>query len=114
MYFSACSINTFTVASKNCNSHHFVPTNLGSIIFTLDGVDSRARPGLKERVKLGILAKPARVAEEGVLLVVVDGPTLVALVDILPARPTHPRVGRDRRLAPRTLENLRTSLERDR
>jgi hypothetical protein len=91
----------------------FLIANLCSVIFTLNGVDSRARPGLEERVKLGVLAEPARVAEEGIFLIVVDGPTLVALVDVLPARPTHPWVGRDRRLAPRTLENLGISLQRD-
>ena len=72
-----------------------MPTNLGSVILALDGINSRARSGLEERVKLSILAEPTRVAEEGILLVVVDGSTLVALVDVLPACPAHPRVGRD-------------------
>ena len=80
--------------------------NLSSVLLTLYGVNSRARPGLKERIKLGVLAEPTRVAEEGVFLIVVDGPTLVALVDILSACPTHSWVGRDRGLAPGTLKNL--------
>ena len=100
--------NIFNIGSQ---SQFFFPANLSSVIFTLYGVDGRARSGLKERVKLGIFAESTRVAEKWIFLVVVDGSTLVALVDVLPACPTHSWVGRDRRLAPGTLKNLRTSLQ---
>ena len=88
---------------NTCAGH---PTNLLSVILTLDGINSRTRPSLEEYIKLGVLAKPARVAEKRVFLVVVNGSTLVALVDVLTARATHPRVGGHGGLAPWTLENL--------
>ena len=40
-------------------------------------------PGGQAVLELGVLAEAAAVAEEGILLVVVDGPALVTLVDIL-------------------------------
>ena len=50
------------------------PTHLLPVIFRLDGVNSRARSCFHDCVEFGILAEPTRVAEEGVLLIVVDGP----------------------------------------
>ena len=85
--------------------------HLQPVVLTLYGVDGRARLGLKVSIKLAVLAKPTRVTQEGILLVVVDGPTLVALVDVLPTGATDTRMRGDRRLAPRTLEHLRTSLD---
>ena len=53
-----------------------------------------------------LLAESTAVAEEGILLVVVDGAALVALEHVLPAVAAHPGVGRHRGRAPGTLQRL--------
>jgi hypothetical protein len=59
-----------------------------------------------------ILAEAAAVAEEGILLVVVDGAALVALEDVLPAVGADPRVGGHGGRAPRALQRLAHSLQK--
>ena len=53
-----------------------------------------------------LLAESTAVAEEGILLVVVDGAALVALEHVLPAVAAHPGVGRHRGRAPGPLQRL--------
>lgn len=45
-----------------------------AVLIILYRVHSTAGLGLQGEVKLGVLAEPTGIAEEGVLLVIVDGP----------------------------------------
>ena len=56
-----------------------------AVVLALDGVDGAARSAGEGVLELGVLAEAAGVAEEGVLLVVVDAAALVALEHVLPA-----------------------------
>lgn len=44
------------------------------ILFILDGIHCAARLGIKHEVKAGIFTEATGIAEEGVLLIIVDGP----------------------------------------
>lgn len=54
----------------------FIPYLL-PVLFVLDGIDSAAGPRSQGVVKLGVLAESARVTQERVLLVIVDGPLCI-------------------------------------
>ena len=56
-----------------------VEHGLLAVLLVLDGVDGAAGAAVQRVVELGVLAVAARVAQERVLLVVVDGATFVAL-----------------------------------
>lgn len=44
------------------------------VLFILDGVHRAARLGIQHEVKAGVFAEAAGITQEGVLLVVIDGP----------------------------------------
>lgn len=44
------------------------------IFLVLDGIHCAARFGIKHEVKAGIFTKATSIAEEGILLIIVDGP----------------------------------------
>ena len=44
------------------------------VLLVLDGIHSAAGFGVQHEVKAGVFAETTRVAQEGVLLVVIDGP----------------------------------------
>ena len=77
-----------------------------AIFLILDGLHGAALLGGHDKVKLGVLAVAARIAQKGILLVVVDGPALVALENILTAVAAHPGYSRHRSGTTRALKRL--------
>lgn len=82
-----------------------------AIFFAFDRLDSAARFGRQRQLEFGVLTEAARVAKERILFVVVDGSTLVALIDILSTIGADARVSGDGGRATRTLEHLRRSVQ---
>ena len=76
------------------------------VLLRLYRVHGAAGPGRQAVLELGVLAEAAAVAEEGVLLVVVDGPALVALEDVLPTVAADAGVGGDGGAAAGALQGL--------
>lgn len=44
------------------------------VFFILDGIHCAARLGIKHEVKASIFTEATSIAEEGILLIIVDGP----------------------------------------
>lgn len=82
-----------------------------AVLVVLNRVHRATRSPGQGVIKLGVLAEPTRVTKERVLLVVVDGPALVALEDVLAAVGADARIGGHRGGAAGALQRLGRGLD---
>ena len=82
-----------------------------SVFLVLNWIDATAGPAVERVFELCVLAEAAGVAQEWVLLVVVDAPALVALEHVFATVAAHTWIGGNRGRAARALKSFGGSLK---
>jgi hypothetical protein len=80
------------------------------VFFRFYGINCATRASVKRVLEFRVFAEPASIAQERILLVIIDRSAFVALENVFAAIAANSRIGRDARAATRALQRFRRSL----